>query len=205
MKTLKTLALAVVLCIGQITIAQEMNFNEVVTQNPTAEEDLKVVADYLDALVNNNLDKAKGLLADDFSGSGPSDGDTETKEEVIENWTQIHKLRTNQNNDYVVNTWRVLSGEYEGDWVSIWGTYSYTENDTDIKLPYHLTAKVEDGKIQNSIIYYNSLAVAKKMGYELISTELKVENGKLTGKFSSPNCNGYEKVKRIRFYHYFYG
>ncbi len=167
MKTLKTLALAVVLCIGQITIAQEMNFNEVVTQNPTAEEDLKVVADYLDALVNNNLDKAKGLLAADFSGSGPSAGDTETKEEVIENWTQIHKLRTNQNNDYVVNTWRVLSGEYEGDWVSIWGTYSYTENDTDIKLPYHLTAKVEDGKIQNSIIYYNSLAVAKKMGYEL--------------------------------------
>lgn len=37
-----------------------------------------------------------------------------------------------------------------------------------------------------------------KMGYDLISTELKVENGKLTGKFSSPNCNGYEKVKRIK-------
>ena len=35
------------------------------------------------------------------------------------------------------------------------------------------------------------------MGYDLISTELKVENGKLTGKFL-PNCNGYEKVKRIK-------
>jgi len=173
MKTLKILALAVVLCTGQITIAQEMNFNEVVTQNPTAEEDLKVVADYLDALVNNNLYKAKSLLADDFSGSGPSDGDTETKEDVIENWTQIHKLRTNQNNEYVVNTWRVLSGEYEGDWVSIWGTYSFTENDIDINLPYHLTAKVENGKIQNSIIYYNSLAVAQKMGYELTPVEEK--------------------------------
>ena len=171
MKTLKTLALAVVLCIGQITIAQEMNFNETVTQNPTPDEDLKVVTEYLDALVNNNLDKAGSLLADDFSGSGPSDGDTETKEDVIDNWKQIHKLRTNQKNDYVVNTWRVLSGEYKGDWVSIWGTYSYTENDTDINLPYHLTAKVEDGKIQNSIIYYNSLAVAKKMGYELTPIE----------------------------------
>jgi len=37
-----------------------------------------------------------------------------------------------------------------------------------------------------------------EMGFELISTELEVIDGKLTGKFSTPNCNGKEKVRRIK-------
>ena len=37
-----------------------------------------------------------------------------------------------------------------------------------------------------------------EMGFDLISTELEVKNGKLTGKFSTPNCNGEEKVRRIK-------
>tara|TARA_B100000900_G_C20452572_1_gene663784 strand:+ start:361 stop:927 length:567 start_codon:yes stop_codon:yes gene_type:complete len=36
-----------------------------------------------------------------------------------------------------------------------------------------------------------------RYGLHLISTELEVINGLLTGKFSTPNCNGKEKVKRI--------
>ena len=36
-----------------------------------------------------------------------------------------------------------------------------------------------------------------EMGFDLISTELEVIDGKLTGRFSTPNCNGKEKVKRI--------
>lgn len=38
----------------------------------------------------------------------------------------------------------------------------------------------------------------KKMEFDLISTELEVKNGKLTGRFSTPNCNGIEKVIRIQ-------
>lgn len=37
-----------------------------------------------------------------------------------------------------------------------------------------------------------------EMGFDLISTELETINGKLTGKFSTPNCNGKEKVRRIK-------
>lgn len=37
-----------------------------------------------------------------------------------------------------------------------------------------------------------------QMGFDLISTELEVKDGKLTGKFSTPNCNGKEKVRRIK-------
>ena len=37
-----------------------------------------------------------------------------------------------------------------------------------------------------------------EMGFDLISTELEVVNVKLSGKFSTPNCNGKEKVRRIK-------
>lgn len=36
-----------------------------------------------------------------------------------------------------------------------------------------------------------------EMGFDLISTDLEVIDGKLTGKFLTPNCNGKEKVRRI--------
>jgi ketosteroid isomerase-like protein len=165
-KILKTTVLIVFLIIGQITSAQEesKSFNETVTQNPTAEEDLKVVTDYLDAIINNKMDVAESLLADTYVNRGPSNGETSTKAEEIASWKDIHKVRTNQKNQYLVNTWRVLEGDYKGDWVSIWGTYTFTENGTEVILPYHYTAMVEGGKIQASVIYYDRLSIVTAMG-----------------------------------------
>lgn len=36
------------------------------------------------------------------------------------------------------------------------------------------------------------------MGIELICTEMEVIDNRLTGRFSTPNCNGPEKLKRIK-------
>ncbi len=71
MKTLKTVAIALVLCLGQITFAQES------AENPTAKEDIKVVGDYIDALMTNKMDVAASLLADEHIGAGPANGDTQ--------------------------------------------------------------------------------------------------------------------------------
>lgn len=168
---LKTTVLVAFLFIGQITSAQEeaksKSFNEIVVPNPDAEEDLKVVTDYLDALVNNKMDVVASLLADDYVSTGPGNGETSTKAEEIANWKEVHKVRTNQKNDYAINTWRVLDGNYKGDWVSIWGTYTFTQNGIEITLPYQYTAMVADGKIQGAGIYYDNLAVVKAMGYTI--------------------------------------
>lgn len=161
MKTLKTLAIALVLCTGQIMFAQET------VQNPTATEDIKVVDDYINALMANKMDMAASLVADDHIGSGPSAGETQTKAEGIATWEANHKVRTNQKNDFVRNSFRVVGGDLEGDWVSVWGTYSYTQNAVDVVLPYQYTAEIKDGKIQRSVIYYDRAAINKAMGYEL--------------------------------------
>jgi phosphatidylglycerophosphatase C len=52
---------------------------------------------------------------------------------------------------------------------------------------------IVSGSIKNYLISW-----CKKMGFKLISTELEVIDGKLTGRFSTPNCNGIEKVRRIK-------
>jgi len=171
MKTLKTLAIVAFLFIGQNSFAQAKSYQETVVENPTANEDLKVVSDYLDALVNNKMAVVESLLSDGYVGTGPSDGDTETKAEHIANWKEAHKVRTNEKNEYVTNTFRVLDGDLKGDWVSTWGTYSFREDGKDIVLPYQFTADVKDGKIQRSVIYYDNLAVVNALGYTITPPE----------------------------------
>ncbi|TXD82052.1 nuclear transport factor 2 family protein [Subsaximicrobium wynnwilliamsii] len=171
MKTLKTSAIVLFLIIGQITFAQAKSYKETVTENPTAEEDLKVVGDYLDALINNNMDKAASFIADSYVGTGPDYQETETKAEHIAGWKEAHKSRKNEKNDYISQTFRVIDGDLKGDWVSVWGTYTFTENDVTVNLPYQYTAMVDNGKIVQSVIYYNRLAVSTAMGYELTAKQ----------------------------------
>ncbi|WP_147231260.1 nuclear transport factor 2 family protein [Psychroserpens burtonensis] len=167
MKTLKTSAFVLLLIIGQITFAQDQSYKETVTENPTSEDDLKVVADYLDALMSNKMTEAASLLADNYTGAGPGYQETETKLEHLANWKESHLARTNQKNSYVSQTFRVLEGDLTGDWVSVWGTYTYTVNDVTINLPYQYTAMIDNGKIARSAIYYDKLAISEAMGYEL--------------------------------------
>lgn len=39
---------------------------------------------------------------------------------------------------------------------------------------------------------------SEKFGMQLVSTKAEIQNGVFTGKFSTPNCNGKEKVVRIQ-------
>ncbi|TYB80357.1 hypothetical protein ES677_14175 [Bizionia gelidisalsuginis] len=167
MKTLKTSVIVFLLIIGQITFAQDKSYKETVTENPTAEVDLKVVADYLEALINNKMTKVTSLLADNFQGEGPSYQESETKTELLEAWKEYHQTRTNQKNDYVSQAFRVIDGDLKGDWLSVWGTYTFTENNIVMNLPYQLTALVENEKISRSVIYYDRMAINTAMGYEL--------------------------------------
>lgn len=169
MKILKASTIVLLLIIGQITFAQDKSYKETVIENPTADDDLKVVAAYLDALMANKMDTAASFLADTYIGGGPGYEETETKTESIESWKAAHKVRTNQKNDYVSNTVRVIDGDLKGDWVSIWGTYTFTQNSITVNMPYQYSAMIDNGKIVKSMIYYDKMAINTAMGYELIA------------------------------------
>ena len=61
-----------------------------------------------------------------------------------------------------------------GDYVSVWGNYSCAINEKNISFPFQFTAKVANGKIERSTIYYDNLYILKTLGYTLTPPE----NGK---------------------------
>ena len=142
-------------------------YSDTVTDNPTAEADLKTMSDFAYALVNNELSKAKGLLSENFTSYGPSTNTTFNIEEFITDWTEVHKVRSNQKIDFVMTTFKVLEGNLKGNWVAQWGTYTFTQNGKDIVLPYQCTARIENGKIKETRFYFDNLPVVMAMGYEI--------------------------------------
>ena len=92
--------------------------------------------------------------------------DSTTTEKTINEWMQINKTRTNQKVSFLNTTFRVKTGRTQGDWVSLWGDYNFTEKGKDISLPFQFTARVTDGKIAGSRIYYDRLYPLQILGYQ---------------------------------------
>jgi len=169
---LKSTLLVTFLFTWQISFSQDKvpkSINEVITQNPTA----KVVRDYLNAIINNKMDVAENLLSDTCVTTGPSNGESSTKTELIASWKEIHKVRTNPKNEMIHYTWRILEGNYKGDWVGIWGTYTFTESGSEVSVPYNYLAIVEGGKIQGARIFYDRLSILTAMGGTVTSPNKK--------------------------------
>lgn len=160
------------------TQAQENppSYKDIVGDNPTPEADMQVVINYAEWLVGGEAEKVKSILADDFMAYGPGPSDSLTTEQLITNWKRNYELQSNRKVTHITSTWRVLGGSLKGDWVSMWGTYTYTQSGKDLSLPFQLTASLTDeGKLSSSIIYYDQLPIAMALGYTL--TPPKAEEG----------------------------
>jgi ketosteroid isomerase-like protein len=180
MKTIKFLSVLVIILVSfstsAIVKAQTPAYKDNVVQNPNAEADIKVVGDYIKALVSGDLDKAKTLLAPNFMGRGPSQLDSANTEKTVANWQANYKVQLERKVRFVTQSHKVLSGNYEGTWVSLWGTYTFTQTEKTISIPFQLTAKVADGKIVSDRIYFDNLSVVRQLGYKLTPPETTAKN-----------------------------
>jgi ketosteroid isomerase-like protein len=156
--------------------AQTPAYKDNVVQNPNAEADMKVVGDYVKALVSGDLDKAKTLLAPNFIARGPSQLDSANTEKTMATWQANYKIQSDRKVGFVTQSHKVLSGNYEGTWVSLWGTYTFTQMEKTIQLPFQLTAKVADGKIVSDRIYFDNLSVVRQLGYKVTPPETTAKN-----------------------------
>ena len=73
--------------------------------------------------------------------------------------------------DFVTQTFRVFMGDLKGDYVSMWGTYTFTQNGKQVKVPYQFTAKVANGKIERGTAYYDRLSILESQGYKVTPPE----------------------------------
>lgn len=136
-------------------------------ENPTADADIKVVSDYTNAIVSGDLTKAKSLLAASYIGYGPGPTDSTNVDKEMQTWESNYKTQMDRKVEFITQTFRVLNGDLQGNWVSVWGTYYFTTGGTNIRLPYQSTFHVTNGKIDKSIIYFDLLSIYQKLGYTL--------------------------------------
>jgi ketosteroid isomerase-like protein len=173
MKTVKCF-FAVLCCTAFMSLSTAQtttSYKDLVVENPNAEADMKVVGDYVNALVSGDLDKAKTLLAPNFMGRGPSQLDSANTEKTMANWQANYKVQSDRKVRFVTQTFKVLSGNTKGNWVSLWGAYTFTQTEKAISIPFQYTASVADGKILSDRIYFDNLSVVRQLGYKLTPPE----------------------------------
>src|SRR5436853_4930167 len=142
-KTIQTCLLATVLlfCVSLTAIhaqttAAAYHQKDVIGENPTADQDIQTVSDFLNALASGDLTKVKSLLADQYKGRGPGPLDSTTAEQTIQQWQENYKTQLNRKITFVTESFRVLTGDLQGNWVSVWGDYTCTIDGTNIRLPF---------------------------------------------------------------------
>lgn len=144
-----------------------VSYKDVVVENPEPEVDMKVVVDYVNFCANGKLDELRGILSDNYMAYGPGAKDSVNTEQLINQWKENYKVQSNRKVTQITQTFRVLSGNLQGDWVNLWGTYNFTQNGKDLTLPFQLTAQVKDGKLERSTIYYNEVPLLLELGFTL--------------------------------------
>ena len=151
--------------------AAQPRYKDLVGDNPTAEADMKVVSDFINALTDGKLDKAKMLMADNYKGYGPSPNDSTTSTKTISAWQENYKTQSNRKVNFITQTFRVKSGDLKGNWVSLWGSYSFTQNAKEVTFPLQYTARVTEGKIDMDRVYYDRLYILESLGYKITPPE----------------------------------
>jgi hypothetical protein len=145
--------------------------NSAVAFPPNADQNVELLNNYMNALVAGNMTTAQSYLTPGYVEYGPSAADSLTLSQVLETWGMMSTLRSEQ---ALVGrrtlSVRVKAGADAGDWVMGWGTYHWKERSdgTELDLPYQVTAKIADGKLQMAIILYDRASILKKIGYVTI-------------------------------------
>lgn len=143
--------------------------------SPNMDRDVETVTAYMNALLSADSAAIRGYVADDFiSYYMTSPMDSTDADGHIASWKGIGEQRSDQKNEIIAaSSLRVNDGQFKGDWVQIWGTYSATMNDsgTAIEVPYFVNLNIVDGKISREYGYYDRLGINMKLGYQLTMPE----------------------------------
>lgn len=134
-------------------------------------ENLALAARFLHAVETKDVKSMGEMLADNYRGFGPSDGDSVNKEQALLNF------KNNSENLYESVRYEgfqniaitVKEGEQAtpGDWVSNWAyvTIKYKDGRGPVHVWTNAVYRIEKGKIVFSRTFYNEADVLRQLGY----------------------------------------
>lgn len=135
--------------------------------SPNEKENVKLVNDYINALLASEYEKAKGLVSEGFMNYGPSKKDSTDIDGVTSGWAKEAKVRSNQDvGIYATTSLKVNEGKSAGEWVYVWGNYTATLNDSGytFDVPWHRVYFIKDNKIEFTRAWFDNLSVALDRG-----------------------------------------
>ena len=130
-----------------------------------------VVEQYVKAVENLDYPAMKKLLADNYTGYGPSYGDSINREQALAhmkyNVKNLYKsIRYNKSRNVAVT---IPTGPNKGAWVSNWGELHIVyKNGKAVTLWANSVYKIENGKIVKSYTFYNEADALRQLGYVVI-------------------------------------
>ncbi len=138
-----------------------------------ADEYKQVIDRYFEALMTLDSAGAVTTVTTDFVAYGMfAEIDTSDIQVELQAWAEAVPRRSNQSIETIAYTaLTVKEGDYAGDWLQFWGTYSVTENGADIQNPFFVSAQMEDGKMKQLLYYYDRLGYVQKLGFEVTPAE----------------------------------
>jgi hypothetical protein len=138
----------------------------------TKTENLALAKKFLLAVEARDVTTMGSLLAVNYKGFGPSDGDSVNKTEALENFKYngdnlYESIKYSRFQNIAVH---VNPGEeaLEGDWVSNWAylTIKYKDGRGPVHAWVNAVYKIENGKIVMSRTFYNEADVLRQLGYQ---------------------------------------
>ncbi|HEY6953592.1 MAG TPA: hypothetical protein VI385_00035 [Flavisolibacter sp.] len=135
-------------------------------------ENLALAKKYMQAVEANDVSAMSNLLADNYKGYGPSNGDSTDKQQAIQNWKYnienlYESVKYSGYQNIAVN---INEGEQAapGDWVSNWAllTIKYKDGRGPVQVWVNSVYKIENGKIVMSRTFYNEADVLRQLGYQ---------------------------------------
>lgn len=142
-----------------------------------AEENIRIVEKYQEALKNHDVEGLKALLAEDYVGYGPSIGDSMKRDDAISNWDYnmqhlFKKLEFKRAENIALTNYQ---GKEKGLWVSSWGKLHVQLKDrgNEATIWANNIYLIDDGKIKKSIIFFNEADALRQAGYHYIFKEPK--------------------------------
>ena len=135
-------------------------------------ENIDLVKSYIEAVENLDYEAMGKFLADNYTGMGPSYGDSIGKEAAVENWksnveTLYEKIHYNRSKFASVT---IPDGPNKGEWVANWAelTIVYKNGRGTVTIWANTDYLVENGKIVRSLTLYNEADALRQLGYKIV-------------------------------------
>jgi ketosteroid isomerase-like protein len=137
-----------------------------------AEKNLQLIESYVQAVENMDFEAMENYLADDYTGFGPSFGDSVSRDQAIANWQDnvenlYESIKYNRSRNIAVT---IDSGPNQGEWVSNWAELDivYKDGKGEVTILVNTIYLIEEGKIAKSLTFYNEADALRQLGYVVI-------------------------------------